>query len=86
MADENKTLGIIGIDADGKATVREPVFVNLSSYKNSRYLDVRKFYDKDGKWLPSTKGVTLHAEQFTELLGILSEHKEEILNWINGKE
>jgi hypothetical protein len=84
MADENKTIGIIGIDADGKASAREPVFVNLSSYKNSRYLDLRKFYEKDGKWLPGTKGITLHAQQFTELLKILNEHREEILDWTSG--
>jgi hypothetical protein len=82
MADESKTLGTIGMDADGKASVREPVFVNLSSYKNSRYLDLRKFYEKDGKWLPSSKGITLHADQFTELLKILGDNQAEILEWI----
>jgi hypothetical protein len=82
MADENKTLGIIGMDADGKASVREPLFVNLSSYKNSRYLDLRKFYEKDGRWLPSSKGITLHAEQFTELLKILGANQAEILDWV----
>ncbi|MCL1818734.1 MAG: transcriptional coactivator p15/PC4 family protein [Spirochaetaceae bacterium] len=82
MADESKTLGILGIDEDGKASVREPVFVNLSSYKNSRYLDLRKFYEKDGAWHPSAKGITLHADQFTQLLKILSEHREEILAWM----
>ena len=81
MADESKTLGIIGIDEHGEASVREPVFVNLSAYKNSRYLDLRKFYQKDGAWLPSTKGVTLQAEQFDKLLKILTEHREEILAW-----
>jgi hypothetical protein len=85
MADESKTLGIIGIDAEGNVNVREPVFVNLSSFKNSRYLDLRKFYQKDGAWLPGSKGVTFHAEQFIELLRILSEHKDEILSWTGEK-
>jgi hypothetical protein len=82
MADETKTLGTIGIEADGKTSVRDPVFVNLCTYKNSRYLDVRKFYQKDGEWLPSAKGVTFHAEQFTALLKILTDNQAEILEWI----
>jgi hypothetical protein len=82
MADESKTLGMIGIDEEGKASVREPVFVNLSAYKKSRYLDLRKFYQKDGAWQPSAKGITLHADQFLELLKILSERREEILAWM----
>jgi hypothetical protein len=86
MADDTKTLGILGIDADGKASVKEPLFVNLSSFKNSRYLDLRKFYDKDGEWRPTAKGVTLHAGQFLELLAILSAHKDEILAWTGEKE
>ena len=85
MADETKTLGIIGIDASGKPVVTEPVFVNLSSFKNSRYLDIRKFYNKDNEWRPSAKGVTFHGEQFEELLKILTEKREEILAWA-GKE
>jgi hypothetical protein len=82
MADETKTLATIGIEADGTASVREPIFVNLSSYKNSRYLDLRKFYQKDGQWLPSSKGITLHAEQFNALLKILGDNQTEILEWI----
>ena len=85
MADETKTLGIIGIDADGKVSVREPIFINLSSFKNTHYLDVRKFYDKDGTWQPSSKGITLRGNQLTELLTILTEKQNEILEW-TGKE
>jgi hypothetical protein len=85
MADESKLLGQIGIDEAGQASVREPIFINLSRFKNSRYLDIRKFYEKDGEWKPTTKGITLHGDQLEELIRILTENKEEILLWTAGK-
>lgn len=81
MADESKLLGTIGLDETGHASVREPIFVNLSRFKNSRYLDIRKFYEKDGEWKPSAKGITIHGDQLDELLHILTENREEIEAW-----
>ena len=85
MADESKQIGTIGIDETGNAAVREPIFVNLSRFKNSRYLDIRKFYEKDGEWKPTTKGVTIHGDQLDELLKILTENRDEILRWTSGE-
>jgi hypothetical protein len=86
MADESKLLGSIGVDETGHASVREPIFINLSRFKNSKYLDIRKFYEKEGEWKPTTKGITLHGDQLEDLLRILSENKEEILAWTAGKD
>ncbi len=84
MADESKTLGMIGIDENGRASVREPIFISLSSFRNSRYLDLRKYYEKDGEWKPSAKGITLRGDQLVELLAILESRREEILRWTGG--
>ena len=86
MADESKLIGTIGLDEAGNAEVREPVFISLARFKNSRYLDLRKYYSKDGEWKPTTKGITLHGDQLTELLRILSEHRAEILSWTGDKQ
>lgn len=81
MADESKCIGMIGVDEAGHASVREPIFINLSRFKNSRYLDIRKFYEKDGEWRPTTKGITIHGDQLEELLRILTENRDEIDRW-----
>jgi hypothetical protein len=72
---------MIGVDEAGHASVREPIFINLSRFKNSRYLDIRKFYEKDGEWRPTTKGITIHGDQLEELLRILTENRDEIDRW-----
>ncbi|MFQ3619962.1 MAG: transcriptional coactivator p15/PC4 family protein [Spirochaetales bacterium] len=82
MAETSEILGKIGFDSEGKAQVREPIFISLSSFKKSKYLDIRKYYEKDGQWLPTQKGVTLHGEQFNEMLNLLNSHKQQIEEWL----
>jgi hypothetical protein len=82
MPDESKELGFLGLDENGFPSVREPVKVSLSSYKNARYLDIRKFYEKDGEWLPTQKGITLSGDLFDQLLDILNQEKDQIRTWI----
>jgi len=78
MADESKEIAFIGVDETGFPTVREPIKVTLSSFKNAKYLDIRKFYEKEGAWLPTTKGITVSGELFDALLDVLNKHKDEI--------
>jgi hypothetical protein len=85
MADESKEIAFIGIDEKGFPFIREPVKISLSSYKNAKYLDIRKYYEKNGEWLPTTKGITINGEIFDKLVEVLSTHGEEIKNWLNEK-
>jgi hypothetical protein len=85
MPDESKEIGFIGIDDKGYPTVREPIKISLSSFKNAKYLDIRKYYDKDGEWHPTTKGITVSGDSFDELLDMLTKHKDEINTWIKEK-
>jgi hypothetical protein len=82
MAEPSEILGRIGMDSSGKATIREPIFITLSSFKKSKYLDIRRYYEKDGQWFPSQKGITLHGTQFSELLTILEAQREKIEQWL----
>lgn len=43
------------IDAD----VRNPIFVSVSWYKGQKRLDVRHYYDANGEWKPTRKGVSV---------------------------
>lgn len=86
MPDESKQIGIIGLTEDGTATVREPIFVTLSKFKNAKYLDVRKYYQKDGEWKPTTKGITLSGSQIEELITIIKENKPAVEDWFSEEE
>ena len=85
MADETKEIAFLGIDEKGFPFVREPVKLTLSSYKNAKYLDIRKYYEKNGEWLPTTKGITINADVFDKFLEILASHKDEIKAWLEEK-
>ncbi|KAI4728235.1 PC4-domain-containing protein [Aureobasidium sp. EXF-10728] len=47
--------------------------VGLSEYKNMHLINIREYYEKDGKTLPGRKGISLSLEQFSAFLGILPE-------------
>ncbi len=80
---EEQIIGKIGIDEAGAPTTKDPIIIKLASYKNSKYLDIRKVYEKDGQWMPTTKGITLHKGQITELIDILQSNLDQINNYLN---
>ena len=86
MADETKEIAFLGIDEKGFPFVREPVKISLSSYKNARYLDIRKYYEKNGEWLPTTKGITINSELFEKFTEIIVNNKDEIKKWLEEKQ
>ena len=71
MPDESKEIGNIGIEADGTSNIKEPIIIKLSSFRNSKFLDIRKYYSENGEWKPTKKGITLNEEQLNNLLKFL---------------
>lgn len=47
---------------------REQIRISLNEYKGHEYIDIRSFYESDGVFRPSKKGVTLRVELLPELL------------------
>ncbi|KAI6221925.1 Activated RNA polymerase II transcriptional coactivator p15-like protein [Aphelenchoides fujianensis] len=63
-----------------EAAVEEPKasYVNVRSFKGKTYVDIREYYEKDGKLLPGKKGVALNTEQYEALKGLLETIDEQV--------
>lgn len=48
--------------------------VRVRTFKGKAYVDIREYYQKDGKTLPGKKGISLNPELWRKLL----EHKDDI--------
>ncbi|KAJ6783929.1 hypothetical protein PWT90_09318 [Aphanocladium album] len=51
--------------------------VGVSQFKSMCLINIREYYDKDGKTLPGKKGISLSLEQYTALVKLVPS--------INGK-
>ncbi|MBP7551806.1 MAG: transcriptional coactivator p15/PC4 family protein [Spirochaetes bacterium] len=80
---EEIELGRIGFNSSGEAIVREPIIIKLSSFKNSRFLDVRKYFQKEDGWAPTAKGVTLQLDQIEDFVKIVEKNKSQITDWFD---
>ena len=52
---------------------REQVRVSLSEYHRVQCIDLRVFYQADGKYKPSKKGITLRKDLYLELFSALNQ-------------
>jgi hypothetical protein len=79
--EENRLIGKIGVDENDSASVKEPIFITLSKFKNFKYIDIRKYYSENGEWKPTKKGVTMSIEQADALFDIIKNNREDIEKW-----
>ncbi|XP_010546308.1 PREDICTED: RNA polymerase II transcriptional coactivator KIWI [Tarenaya hassleriana] len=65
-SDESGDIVVCNISKNRRVTVR--------NWNGKIWIDIREFYDKDGKTLPGKKGISLSVDQWN----ILRDHVEEI--------
>lgn len=64
QAKENSSSTILAEFMQGKNTVR----VSKSKYAGKDFVDIRVFYDGNGSWLPTKKGISIRLENFPEFM------------------
>lgn len=47
--------------------------LTLSTYRSATYVNIREYYEKDGKALPGKKGISLSMEQYAAIIQLMPE-------------
>lgn len=50
--------------------------VTVRKFKNMKLIDLREYYQKDGKWLPGSKGLSLTLDQWNALVSKMIDINE----------
>jgi hypothetical protein len=49
------------------------VIIKVIEYQGKKYIDIRKYYQKEGEWLPTKKGIALSPDVWEEFVGKIGE-------------
>ncbi|ESX00900.1 hypothetical protein HPODL_00313 [Ogataea parapolymorpha DL-1] len=52
--------------------------VSVRKFKGATLVDIREYYQKEGKWLPGSKGIALTEDQWKALRGLIGEIDDSI--------
>ena len=48
--------------------IGKDIRVEAKEYKGKFYVHLRRWYEKDGEWLPGAKGISLSMDEWKELV------------------
>jgi len=66
LFDEKENVGIIG-----NPEAENFIKVSISEFKNKKYIDIRKMWNKDNEIIPLKKGISIPFDNINELISIL---------------
>ena len=53
-------------------------FVNVSEFRGKKLVNIREYYEKDGKMLPGRKGISLTTDQWSKLKKYMDKIDDEL--------
>ena len=58
---------------DGAIKISNLIFARLNEFEGKKYVDIRRFYGKDGERVPSQKGISLTLDEWKNFKGLITE-------------
>lgn len=62
---------------------KDEIRIGTNVFRNNQYVFVRRFFQKNGEWYPSPRGISLLTTQLDELVSLMDRLLEEAATGIN---
>lgn len=79
--EESKIIARIGTGENGEEAMKEPIFISLSEFKGSKFINVRKYYQDNEEWKPTKKGITFNLKQLSQIMKAFNDNATDIESW-----
>ncbi|XP_067951981.1 activated RNA polymerase II transcriptional coactivator p15-like [Watersipora subatra] len=70
--------GVRGEDGEVMYPLSKQRNVSVSEFRGKPLVNIREYYEKDGKMLPGRKGISLNLEQWNKLKSYISDIDSEL--------
>ncbi|KAK6217361.1 putative transcriptional Coactivator p15 [Colletotrichum tabaci] len=69
-----------GVDKEGNAfwDLSNKRRIGISQFKNTTFINIREYYEKDGEMLPGKKGISLTVAQYETLVKVIPAINEKL--------
>lgn len=64
--------------------IGKDIRIEASEYKGKFYIGIRRWYEKNGEWLPGNKGISITETEWKQILENLEEIKADIEAVVNA--
>ena len=68
------------VDEDGNTywEISKARRATISEFKGTKMVSIREYYEKDDKWLPGKKGISMSLEQYSAFIAVMPQIEENL--------
>lgn len=60
------------------------IFIKVSEFQGKKFVDIRKYYQKDDDWGPTRKGIAMNPDAWKEFVANIADIDQKVQEILGG--